>query len=154
VVGNEAAAIVSIVCCMLVGTLSGIIQIFLGLFRLEKLVQFIPFQVVSSIVNVTAILILSYQIPRILGINFSLWSVDFYLNLNLVKFASLFLAIISILLMLILPKKIKGIPNALIALFFVIIFAFTIRYFFDDFVFQTLPSVSVRDYFAIKSFAF
>ena len=153
VIGNEAAAVVSIVCCMLVGILSGIIQIFLGLFNLEKLVQFIPFQVVSSIVNVTAILIFSHQIPRILGINFSPWSIDFYFNLNLVKFDSFFLAIISIALMLLLPKKIKGIPNALITLFLVIILAFTLRYLFDGFMFQTLPSISVSDYFTGKHFA-
>lgn len=154
IMGNDSASVVAMICCILVGILSGIFQILLGFFRLEKLVQFIPFQVVSSIINVTAIMILASQVPRILGVSFSPWSIDFYLNLNLVKVDSFLLAIATISLMLCLPKKVIGIPSALISLLFGSILALTLESSIYHPVFQTLPSVRVTDYLGFKNFEF
>ena len=76
--GEAAAAKYAISCCVIVGVLSGLIQIILVIFQLGKIVPFIPAQVISSIMNVTAIMVLASQVPRALCISGSPWTMEFY----------------------------------------------------------------------------
>ena len=131
--GQSYAAGSAVVACILVGSLSGLIQIILGIFRLEKLVQFIPSQVVSVIMNVTAIMVLASQIPRALGVDGDPWSTYFYTNIGSSNPDSILLAFATIALMFVLPKKLLGIPSSLISLGFGIGLSIILKNFMDNF---------------------
>ncbi len=151
--GQSYAAGSAVVACILVGSLSGLIQIILGIFRLEKLVQFIPSQVVSVIMNVTAIMVLASQIPRALGVDGDPWSTYFYTNIGSSNPDSILLAFATIALMFVLPKKLLGIPSSLISLGFGIGLSIILKNFMDNFSVKNLPSIKMSDYFLVTDFS-
>lgn len=80
--------------------LTGIIQILFGVFKIAKLMKFIPNAVMIGFVNSLAILIFMAQVPHFLGVN----------NMTYVFVA------ITLLIVYIVPRFIKAIPAPLIAL--------------------------------------
>nr|WP_239586957.1 SulP family inorganic anion transporter [Bacillus ectoiniformans] len=80
--------------------LTGIIQILFGVFKIAKLMKFIPRAVMIGFVNSLAILIFMAQVPHFLGIS----------NLTY-----LFVAI-TLVIVYVLPRFIKSIPAPLIAI--------------------------------------
>jgi len=80
--------------------LTGVIQILFGVFKIAKVMKFIPNAVMIGFVNALAILIFMAQVPHFLGIN----------NLTYVFVA------ITLLIVYIVPRFIKSIPAPLIAL--------------------------------------
>lgn len=80
--------------------LTGIIQLFLGVFKIAKLMKFIPRGVMIGFVNALAILIFMAQVPHFIGIS----------NLTYIYVA------ITLLIVYIAPKFIKGVPAPLIAI--------------------------------------
>lgn len=86
---------------LLVATvLTGVIQILFGIFKVAKVMKFIPRAVMIGFVNALAILIFMAQVPHFIGIS----------NLTYV-FVAITLAIVYIL-----PRFIKSIPAPLIAI--------------------------------------
>lgn len=80
--------------------LTGIIQMLFGVFKIAKLMKFIPRAVMIGFVNALAILIFMAQVPHFIGIS----------NMTYV-FVAITLAIIYIL-----PKFFKAVPSPLIAI--------------------------------------
>lgn len=80
--------------------LTGIIQILFGVFKIAKLMKFIPNAVMIGFVNALAILIFMAQVPHFLGIN----------NMTYVFVA------VTLLIVYIVPRFITSIPAPLIAL--------------------------------------
>lgn len=80
--------------------LTGIIQILFGVFKIAKLMKFIPNAVMIGFVNALAILIFMAQVPHFVGIN----------NVTYV------FVVITLLIVYIVPRFIKSIPAPLIAL--------------------------------------
>lgn len=80
--------------------LTGIIQLLLGVFKIAKLMKFIPRGVMIGFVNALAILIFMAQVPHFIGIS----------NLTYIYVA------ITLLIVYIAPKFIKGVPAPLIAI--------------------------------------
>ena len=80
--------------------LTGIIQILFGVFKIAKLMKFIPNAVMIGFVNALAILIFMAQVPHFIGIN----------NMTYVFVA------ITLLIVYIVPRFIKSVPAPLIAL--------------------------------------
>lgn len=80
--------------------LTGIIQILFGLFKVAKLMKFIPRAVMIGFVNALAILIFMAQVPHFIGIS----------NMTYVFVA------ITLLIVYILPRFFKAIPAPLIAI--------------------------------------
>ena len=147
--GEAAAAKYAISCCVIVGVLSGFIQIILGIFQLGKIVQFIPAQVISSIMNVTAIMVLASQVPRALGISGSPWTMEFYGQISSSDINSIMLSLMTIAFMLGLPKTLMGIPSSLIALGFGIIVSFALENLITGFSVLKLPSINISTSFLV-----
>ena len=80
--------------------LTGIIQLIFGVFKVAKVMKFIPRAVMIGFVNALAILIFLAQVPHFIGINTTTY---------------VFVAI-TLLMLYILPKFIKSIPAPLIAI--------------------------------------
>ncbi|SDN10081.1 sulfate permease, SulP family [Psychrobacillus sp. OK028] len=80
--------------------LTGIIQIFLGVFKIAKLMRFIPNSVMIGFVNALAILIFMAQVPHILGEGIITY---------------VFVAV-TLVIVYTVPRFIKGIPAPLIAI--------------------------------------
>jgi len=80
--------------------LTGVIQVLFGVFKIAKLMKFIPNAVMIGFVNALAILIFMAQVPHFLGIN----------NMTYVFVA------ITLLIVYLVPRFIKSIPAPLIAL--------------------------------------
>src|SRR5690625_87631 len=80
--------------------LTGVIQILFGVFKIAKLMKFIPNAVMIGFVNALAILIFMAQVPHFVGIN----------NMTYVFVA------ITLLIVYIVPRFIKSVPAPLIAL--------------------------------------
>ena len=80
--------------------LTGIIQILFGIFKIAKLMKFIPNAVMIGFVNALAILIFTAQMPHVLGIS---------------NMTYLFVAI-TLVIVYVVPRFIKVIPAPLIAI--------------------------------------
>lgn len=97
--------------------LTGIVQILLGVFKIAKLMKFIPRAVMIGFVNALAILIFMAQVPHFIGIS----------NMTYVFVA------ITLLIVYLVPRFFKAIPAPLIA-----IIALTIAAVFSDFELRTV----------------
>ncbi|MEC0277094.1 SulP family inorganic anion transporter, partial [Peribacillus frigoritolerans] len=80
--------------------LTGVIQVIFGVFKVAKLMKFIPRAVMIGFVNALAILIFMAQVPHFLGIS----------NMTYVFVA------ITLVIVYVLPRFIKSIPAPLIAI--------------------------------------
>ena len=80
--------------------LTGVIQIFLGVFKIAKLMRFIPNSVMIGFVNALAILIFMAQVPHILGEGILTY---------------VFVAV-TLIIVYTVPRFIKGVPAPLIAI--------------------------------------
>lgn len=101
--------------------LSGIFQIVLGIFKVGKLVNFIPYPVISGFMSGIGAIIILLQINPFLGLTFSGTPVEGLINaiksLHSVDFQSIILGLIALVIVFFTPKKIgKIIPSPLIAL--------------------------------------
>jgi len=97
--------------------LTGVIQILFGIFKVAKVMKFIPRAVMIGFVNALAILIFMAQVPHFLGIS---------------TMTYLFVAV-TLLIVYILPRFLKSIPAPLIA-----IVALTTLAIFSDFELRTV----------------
>lgn len=101
--------------------LSGLFQIILGIFKVGKLVNFIPYPVISGFMSGIGAIILLLQINPFLGIEFSGTPVEGLINaiksLGSADLHSIILGVITLLIVFFTPKKIaKFLPPPLIAL--------------------------------------
>lgn len=88
--------------------LTGVIQIFLGVFKIAKLMRFIPNSVMIGFVNALAILIFMAQVPHILGEGILTY---------------VFVAI-TLIIVYTVPRFIKGVPAPLIAIVILTVITF------------------------------
>ncbi|HLR59474.1 MAG TPA: SulP family inorganic anion transporter [Pseudogracilibacillus sp.] len=102
--------------------LTGVIQVLFGIFKVAKIMKFIPRAVMIGFVNALAILIFMAQVPHFIGIS----------NMTYV-FVAITLAIIYIF-----PRFIKSIPAPLIA-----IIALTAIAIFSDFELRTVGDLGL-----------
>ena len=114
--------------------LSGLFQIILGIFKVGKLVNFIPYPVISGFMSGIGAIILLLQINPFLGIEFSGTPVEGLINaiksLGSADLHSIILGAITLLIVFFTPKKIaKFLPPPLIALILGTVIA--IVYIFD-----------------------
>ncbi len=101
--------------------LSGIFQIIFGLLKLGKLVNFIPYPVISGFMSGIGSIIILLQANSILGIEFAGTPIDGLINaiksLGSTNMQALLLGIITLLIVFFTPKKLaKIVPPPLLAL--------------------------------------
>lgn len=113
---------------LLAGFLAGLIQISFGLLKVGKMVKYIPLPVIVGFTAGIGAIIFIGQIPNFLGLVLGpqekVWVTfeQIFLHINLIQIEAISLAVLTILLMVFLPKisyKIKSlsnIPPSLIAL--------------------------------------
>lgn len=101
--------------------LSGIFQIILGIFKVGKLVNFIPYPVISGFMSGIGAIIILLQINPLLGLNFSGTPVEGLINavksFHIVDLQSIILGAVALAIVFFTPKRIsKIVPSPLIAL--------------------------------------
>ena len=101
--------------------LSGIFQIIFGIFKLGKLVNFIPYPVISGFMSGIGTIIILLQSNSVLGIEFSGTPIEGLFNaiksVGSTNLQALLLGVITLLIVFLTPKKLaKIIPPPLLAL--------------------------------------
>ncbi len=106
--------------------MAGLILILLGLFRLGTVIKFIPYPIVVGFTAGIALTIFSTQVNDFLGLGLKNLPSEFlpkwgiYLtNLTRIHLPSLIVGLVSILLIVIVPKISKRLPGALLAILLV-----------------------------------
>lgn len=117
---------------ILMALLVGLIQLFMGLFRLGFIVNFVSHSVIMGFTNAAAIIIITTQIPALLGIKVEQKELIFQnlyeiaINLPKTNLYTLAVGLASIAIIIGLRRINKNIPSALVA---VIIFTILSYYF-------------------------
>ncbi|MCM3790222.1 sulfate permease [Domibacillus indicus] len=108
---------------LIAGFLAGIMIFLMGVFKLGRYIKFIPRPVTIGFTAGIAVIIFSGQIANFLGLRdlereeaFLLNMREIALNLNTVNIYSVFVAIISLAIVLLSPRFLPKIPGALLAL--------------------------------------
>ncbi len=102
---------------------SGIILILMGIFKLGKLIKFIPTPIVTGFTGGIAITIFTLEFKDFLGFTipnmpknfFQKW-VTYFHYLDKINYVALFIGLLSLIIMIYWPKINKTIPNSLIAI--------------------------------------
>ncbi len=148
--------------------LAGIMLILMGIFRLGKLIKFVPSPITIGFTGGIAITIFTLEIKDFLGLSIDKMPTNFFgkwytyiTNLSDVNYQSILLGILCILILVIWPKVNKVVPNSLIA----IIVGTCIAYFGNldvktlgeipkNLSVPTLPNLSLDDVFDLIQPAF
>lgn len=143
--GIEGLAIATVI--------SGFFSLVFGLLKIGTLIKFIPYPIVVGFTSGIALIIFSSQIKDVLGLEIGALPVDFigkwalyFQNIDSVNYYSLAISVLTIILILLIPKINKKIPSLLIAIVIVSIGAFISREYFGFMGIKT-----VGDYFTISS---
>ncbi len=103
--------------------MAGIILVLMGLFKIGNLIKFIPYPITTGFTNGIAVVIFSTQIKDFFGLDMEGIPSDFiekwgvYLsNLDRIDPISLFLGVLTVFIILALPKINERIPSPLVAL--------------------------------------
>ena len=116
---------------LLLGLMVGIIQLFIGIFRLSKYIEMLPKEIISGFIHAAVIIIAFSQLEAITTLKFS--SEMNYLQIinNIIErrhqeihLFSLYLFLISIVLLFLVKMKFKYFPMALVLLLFTGILAY------------------------------
>ena len=130
--GSESYISIAILLALMVGT----IQFILGIFSLGFIVNFLSKPVITGFTSAVALIIGLNQFRNLLGVDFlqsdqiQLLLIDFWSQLSSFNTQTTIIGVVSILLIIILRKINKKIPNALIVVTFGIL---TVKYFGDSF---------------------
>jgi len=103
--------------------MAGVILTFMGLFKIGNLIKFIPYPITTGFTNGIAVVIFSTQIKDFFGFDLShvpsefieKWGV-YISNLDKINPLSLFLGVLTVLIIMIVPKINEKVPSPLIAL--------------------------------------
>ena len=100
--------------------LSGVFQVLFGILKIGKYIKYIPYPVLSGFMSGIGIIIIVFQIFPILGLTSPSKIIDVFTKLpdaiSMSNYASIILAIGTIIVIYITPKFTKIIPSTLIAL--------------------------------------
>lgn len=101
----------------LTALLASALQVAIGALRLSFVLRSIPYPIISSVINVTALIIILVQLPHLLGLSGDI-SLGRFDSLMSAKPAVVANATISIALLLILPQRLFSIPKYVYAVGF------------------------------------
>ncbi len=112
--GHETAAIMLML--VVLGLLAGVLQVAFGLLRLGKLIEYMPYPVVSGYLTGVGLIIIGSQVPKLLGAarGVNVWhALTDPAQWNL---PSLAIGVMTALVMVTAPRFIKRIPAAILGL--------------------------------------
>lgn len=108
--------------------LAGFFQIIFGLLKIGKYVKFIPYPVLSGFMSGIGVIIICYQFFPIMGLSSPNRVLDVLLKLpqevHNLNYISVFLAVLSLIIIYLFPKVTKLVPSTLVALLVTSLIAF------------------------------
>ena len=135
--------------------MAGVILVLLGVFKLGKIIKFIPYPIIVGFTSGIAVSIFSTQIPDIFGLSFGGEAVPgdfvgkwttYFRHFGTVQWANLAVCVVSVLIIVFTPKVVKKVPGALVAILLVT----TVVYFIKEYL--GLSGVdTIGDRFSIKA---
>lgn len=126
--------------------MAGCILVLMGLFRLGTVIKFIPYPIVVGFTAGIALTIFSTQMPDFFGLTINekvpgdfigKWGV-YIRNFDSVNLPTLFVALISLMIIILVPKVSKKLPGSLTAIILVTFMAWILREYFGMTGIQTI----------------
>ena len=105
--------------------MAGVILVLLGVFKLGKIIKFIPYPIIVGFTSGIAVSIFSTQIPDIFGLDFGGEAVPgdfagkwatYFRHFGTVQWASFAVCAASVLIIMFTPRVVKKVPGALVAI--------------------------------------
>ncbi len=105
--------------------LAGMMLVMLGVFKLGKVIKFIPYPIIVGFTSGIAVTLFTTQIPNALGLTFggeavpgdflSKWAV-YFRHFDTTQWTSLAVTVASVLIILYTPRLMRKVPGALVAI--------------------------------------
>ncbi len=111
--GNVQALVLMLA---LLGLFAGLLQILFGTLKLGRLIEYMPYPVVSGYLSGVGLTIIISQVPKFLGASKDVHFLDALTAPGLWKWQSLIVGCVTIAVMLLAPRYTRKIPAAIIAL--------------------------------------
>jgi SulP family sulfate permease len=116
--------------------MAGVMLVLLGVFRLGKIIKFIPYPIIVGFTSGIAVSIFATQIPDFFGLSFSGEAVPgdfigklgvYFRHFNTVQWANFAITVVSVLIIIFTPKIIRKIPGALVAIVLMTVVAWVLN---------------------------
>ncbi|MCM1264655.1 MAG: SulP family inorganic anion transporter [Candidatus Gastranaerophilales bacterium] len=142
---------------LLIIFLAGILQIILGFTKLSKIVEYIPYPVISGFMNGIGCILIIMQLNPIIGHQVKANTItgiqSFISNLTSVNYQALLLGILTLLIIFLIPKRInKFVPSQVLALILCTILSVVFNFNVDRIgtvnltsISFTIPNVSINE---------
>lgn len=133
IVNNPAYGITGLIIATI---MAGIMLVLLGVFKLGKIIKFIPYPIIVGFTSGIAVTIFTTQIPDLLGLSFdgekvpsdfiSKWII-YFKHLDSINWWNTLIGISSILIIIFTPKLLKKIPGSLVAIILITIVVYLLK---------------------------
>ncbi len=119
--------------------LAGIMLVLLGVFKLGKIIKFIPYPIIVGFTSGIAVSIFSTQIPDIFGLTFGgeavpgdfvgKWAV-YFRHFGSVQWADVAVTVASVIIIVMTPKVMRKVPGALVAILLITAVVWVLKEYF------------------------
>lgn len=109
---DPALVALPLACTAVLG--AGMLKLLFGAFRLGRLANYVPLQVVAGFMNGTAVLIVLSQVWSATGVSAQKSILDLFRHLDEIRPGSLLLAVATVASVKLLPRQIRGLPTILL----------------------------------------
>ncbi len=119
--------------------MAGVMLVLLGVFKLGKIIKFIPYPIIVGFTSGIAVSIFSTQIPDIFGLTFGgeavpgdfvgKWEV-YFRHFGTVQWADVVVTVASVMIIILTPKVVRKVPGALVAILLVTAVVWALKEFF------------------------
>lgn len=120
-------------------TIAGVILILLGVFKLGKIIKFIPYPIIVGFTSGIAVTIFTTQIADLFGLNFAGEKVPgdfigkwilYFKHFDTINWWNTLVSIISLLIIVLTPRFIKKIPGSLVSIIVVTLGVYLLKTYF------------------------
>ena len=121
--------------------MAGVMLVLLGVFKLGKIIKFIPYPIIVGFTSGIAVSIFSTQIPDIFGLTFGgeavpgdfvgKWEV-YFRHFGTVQWADVVVTVASVMIIILTPKVVRKVPGALVAILLVTAVVWALKEFFGQ----------------------
>ena len=116
--------------------ISGVILVLLGVFKLGKIIKFIPYPIIVGFTSGIAVTIFTTQIADIFGLSFGgekvpgdfigKWII-YFKHLDTINWSNTLVSIASIFIIIMTPKVVKKIPGSLVAIILITVIVYFLK---------------------------
>jgi len=133
---------------LLIATIiAGVILILMGVFKLGKIIKFIPYPIIVGFTSGIAVTIFTTQIADIFGLSFGGEKVPgdfigkwimYFKHLDTINWWNTIVSFASIFIIIITPKIVKKVPGSLVAIIIITIIVYLLKTYLDVSVIDTI----------------